>query len=99
MTAESNKPVKEFKVGAVRAAIWTNTRQTRTGTPFNSFKVQLERIYKDNQGEYQKTSSLDPDDIPRAILSLQKCYEYIAMGNEKKEFQSAAEIQTGGDQQ
>ncbi|MBM3302567.1 MAG: hypothetical protein FJY85_21780 [Deltaproteobacteria bacterium] len=73
------KPEKEFKVGAVRAAIWANPRHGSDGKAFNSYKVILERTYRDNMGSFKTTPSLDINDIPKAILALKKAYEYLTI--------------------
>ncbi|MBM3334785.1 hypothetical protein FJY63_09000 [Candidatus Sumerlaeota bacterium] len=76
MPTITTRPEKEFKVGAVRAAIWANPRVASDGRSFNSHKVILERVYKDREG-FKSTDSLDPNDIPKAILALKKAYEYL----------------------
>ena len=71
------RPEKNIRVGPVRAAIWKQTSQTRDGQPFESFKVVLERSYRDRNGQWQNTNRYDPNDIPKAILAMQKAYEFI----------------------
>ena len=84
MSLTPTRPEKEFKVGAVRAAIWTNIRQAPGGQDFKSHKVLIERVYRDNQGNFQNTGSLDLNDIPKAILALKKAYEYLTLKDEKR---------------
>ncbi|MFC1734752.1 hypothetical protein ACFL1X_01450 [Candidatus Hydrogenedentota bacterium] len=79
----STKPEKEFKIGAVRAAIWSNPRTRADGSSFNSYKVIVDRVYKDAQGGFQKTQSMDVHDVPKAILALKKAYEFMTMGDTK----------------
>ena len=79
MTSIATRPEKEFKVGAVRAAIWANERHAPDGKTFNSHKVLVDRVYKDNQGDFKTTSSLEANDIPKAILALKKAYEYLTL--------------------
>jgi len=76
MPTISTKPEKEFKVGAVRAAIWANPRTASDGRSFSSHKVMLERVYKD-AGGFKSTNCLDVNDIPKAIVALKKAYEYL----------------------
>ena len=83
MNAISAKPTKEFKVGAVRAAIWENPRYTRDGRSFTSHKVLVDRVYKDVQGSFKTTQSLDVSDIPKAILALKKAYEFCVVSIKK----------------
>ena len=77
MNGISIKPEAEFKVGALRASVWSNPRQGRDGSTFNSHKVIVERTYKDMHGNFKNTPSLDVNDIPKAILALKKTYEYL----------------------
>ena len=77
MIGISVKPEMEFKVGAIRAAIWTNPRQSKDGSIFHSHRVIVERTYKDMHGNFKSTHSLDTNDIPKAILALKKTYDYL----------------------
>ncbi len=85
MNREPQRPENEFKAGAVRASIWSNLRKTGDGNFFNSRKVVLERIYKDSQGNFKTTNSLDINDIPKAILVLQMAYKQLIITNRKTE--------------
>ena len=77
MNSAFTKPENEFKVGSVKASIWSNPRETRDGKVFNSHKVIVDRVYRDASGEFKATSSLDVNDIPKAILALKKAYDYL----------------------
>jgi hypothetical protein len=55
-------------------------------------KVILEVRYKDKGGNWQGTNSLSINDIPKAILALQKSYEYLT---EKKDNIHTDDMQTG----
>ena len=79
MTGASAKPEIDFKVGAVRVAVWKNTRLARNGRLFDSHKVVVERTYKDGQGNFKTAESLETNDIPKAILALKKAYEYLTI--------------------
>lgn len=71
MTNEKNKPTN-IKIGAVQVAIWTNT--SKKGNTFQT--AQLTRSYKDGD-EWKQTNNLNANDIPKAILALNKAYEHI----------------------
>lgn len=74
------KPVKKIKVGAIDAAVWKNTiKQAKSDAEIVSLSVTMERRYKDQDGEWQGTNSYRINDIPKAVLALQKAYEFIAM--------------------
>lgn len=70
------KPEKVFKVGAVRASIFRNTIE-KNGKSIPLPKVAIEVRYKDKTGQWQGTNSLSLNDLPKAILALQKAFEYL----------------------
>jgi hypothetical protein len=73
------QPVKKFQVGAVNASVWKNAG--KEGMEFLS--VSLQKRYKDEKGEWQSSSSFKPGDLPKAVLVLQKAYEYVSLNNEE----------------
>ena len=70
------KPEIVFKVGAVRAAVFRNTIE-KNGQFIPLPKVVIEVRYKDKTGQWQGTNSLSLNDLPKAILALQKAFEYL----------------------
>jgi hypothetical protein len=71
-----SKPETVFKVGAVRASIFKNLIQ-KNGRSIPLPKVVIEVRYKDKTGQWQGTNSLSINDLPKAILALQKAFEYL----------------------
>ena len=70
-------PEKNIIVGAVRATIWKHTRKTRDGRSFTARKIVVDRSYRDSMGQWQNTHNLEINDIPKAILALEKSYDYL----------------------
>ena len=68
-------PVKKFAVGGIQAAVWENS--SKEGAQFNT--VSLDRRYKSKDDEWKSSASLRVNDLPKAILALQKAYEYLAL--------------------
>jgi len=71
-----SKPETVFKVGAVRASVFQNTIE-KNGQSIQLPKVVIEVRYKDKSGQWQGTNSLSINDLPKAILALQKAFEYL----------------------
>ena len=90
MTDAHSRPERDFRAGAVRVAVWTNSRLSSEGIPFNSHKVVLERTYKDSDGGFKTTGSLGLNDIPKAILALQKAYDFLISSPHRDEDVPAA---------
>ncbi len=68
-------PVKKFGAGGIQVAIWEN--QGKEGNQF--YTVSIDRRYKDKNDEWKSSNSLKVNDLPKAILALQKAYEYLAL--------------------
>lgn len=73
----TNQPEKRFRAGAISATIWENSSQTKDGKPASYNTISFSRDYKDPQGNWKSTSSLRANDIPKAVVVLNKAYEYI----------------------
>jgi len=76
-----SKPEITFKVGAVRASVFRNVVASN-GKMVPLPKVVIEVRYKDKTGQWKGTNSLSLNDIPKAILALQKAFEYLTQHKE-----------------
>ena len=77
------QPEKKFKVRDCTASVFANELNTPNGTTVVK-SVVLQRTYKDNDGNFQHTTSFRANDIPKAVLALNKAYDYL-MSDEKAE--------------
>ena len=68
-------PIKKFSTGGVQVAIWEN--EGKEGNRF--YSVSLDRRYKDKNNDWKSSSSLKMNDLPKAVLALQKAYEFMAL--------------------
>ena len=71
-----SKPETVFKAGAVRASVFRNIIE-KNGRTIPLPKVVLEVRYKDKTGQWNGTNSLSLNDLPKAVLALQKAFEYL----------------------
>lgn len=69
-------PEKKFRAGAVSATIWLN-KKIEDGKESSFRTVSFEKNYTDKEGKWHTTNSLSPSDIPKALVVLNKAYEYI----------------------
>jgi len=79
---DKNTPEKKFRASPVSATIWANEVETKEGELRLFRTISLERTYKDKDGVWKTTNSLRANDLPKAILVLNKCYEYISLKEE-----------------
>lgn len=75
-TDATNNTPRKIKVGGVHVAIWTNVDE-KTGRKYATFSLQ--RTYKRANGSWANTASFRLNDIPKAILALQKAYEEVTL--------------------
>ncbi|MBI5389173.1 hypothetical protein HZB01_02210 [Candidatus Woesearchaeota archaeon] len=87
-----NLPEKKFNAGPVGVTIWKNKGAGKDGSPVEFRSTQIERRYKDKNGQWQGTNSLRLNDLPRAIVVLQKAYEYLIF-QQKENGQSPADAE------
>jgi hypothetical protein len=76
----AEKPIHKISVGAIQVAVWEN--QGKEGNVFNS--VSLQKTYKQGE-EWKKTSNLKQNDLPKAVLALQKAFEYLSLKESTQE--------------
>lgn len=69
------QPIKKYQVGQIQASVWKNA--SKEGSEFLS--VSLQKRYKDEKGQWQSSSSFKPGDLPKAVLVLQKAYEFVSL--------------------
>lgn len=79
-----NLPEKKFRAGAITATVWSNDT-VKDGKKVSYKTISFERSYKDKDDEWKQTNSLRIADIPKAVLVLNKAYEYLALNGEEEE--------------
>ena len=83
MSENQNLPEKKFRAGAISATVWKNQAQNKDKESITYRTVSFERNYKDKNDDWQTTSSLRVNDLPKAMLVLGKAYEFVALNNDK----------------
>lgn len=67
-------PVHKERLGGIEAAMWGN--EVREGRPRMS--VTLTKSYRDAEGNWQRSASLDIEDLPHAVKVLDRCHTWAA---------------------
>lgn len=75
-------PVKKFQVGGISAAVWENESTTPEGSAYQT--VSLQKRFKDKNNEWKSSNSFRVSDLPKAILALQKAYEFLALKDQRE---------------
>jgi hypothetical protein len=70
---KKRQPEKTFKAGSVTVAIWRNGSGDQL-----TYSVTLEKRFL-KSGEWKTIKSLNVNDLPKAVLALQKAYEYLVL--------------------
>lgn len=70
------QPIEKFKAGSIECSLWENQIDTATGK-VTVLKANIERRYKNAQGEWASTHSYGKTDLPQAIFCLQRAYAEI----------------------
>jgi len=85
------QPEKRFKAGSCEAAVFEN-EIVRDGNTVMVKKVAIQKRYKDKDGEWKSTHSLDQNDIPKMMLALSKAYEYLTLRDDKQDEVAVEEL-------
>jgi len=83
-----NKPEKKFSVGAISATVWKNSALSKDKEPVEYSTISFDRRYKDKAGNWQSTNHLRTGDLPKAILVLNKAYEFLVLRDQESSSQS-----------
>ena len=74
----ASMPEKKFVAGSISATVWTNYGKTRDGEEISYRSVTLQRKMKNEKGEWESTNIFRLNDVPKAVLVLDKAFEYLA---------------------
>jgi len=69
------KPEETFGAGAVQASVFMNVRKVN-GKATQIPSISFQKRYLDN-GEWKSTTSLNTNDLPKAVMVLLKAYDYL----------------------
>ena len=75
----ADKPKLEIRSGAIRLAVWENTKTNRKGEEYTAVSAKLERCYRDENGEWQSTSSLNQRDLLDVAVLCHRAYEMLSI--------------------
>jgi hypothetical protein len=59
--------------------VWRNCGKAKTGEAVEYRSISFDRRYKDPEGNWKSTTSLRISDLPKAIVVLNKAYEYAVL--------------------
>ena len=72
-----NKPEKVFRIGSVSASVFAREIENDNGKR-TIRNVNLQRRYRDDEGEWKSTSSFSLAELPQAATVLQLATNYVA---------------------
>ena len=81
-----NKPIKQFKVGCIRASIWKKEEVQKNNSIKTKYSVKIQKQYKDKSGRWQNTYCYFPEDLLKLLKKKKKASEYVMLkenGSEK----------------
>ncbi|MBU0717752.1 MAG: hypothetical protein KJ749_05835 [Planctomycetes bacterium] len=82
MAQEIRKPIKEFRAGNIKAAIWEDEREDQDRTVVrHSVKIQ-KRFFDKTTGEWRDTDYFFVNGLPRLRLVAERAFEFIVLQRE-----------------
>jgi hypothetical protein len=89
---QTNRPFKTIRRGGLKAVIWEN--QTKNGAMFS---VQLVRVYRDDNGDWQQTYSFNSGDLLDGAKLLDLADSAIMRELERREQEQPRQREPGED--
>jgi hypothetical protein len=86
------KPIKKFRAGGVSAAVFENLMKVN-GAQVKTYSVQIQRTFKDKDGEFKHTSGFRENDLPKVALVARKAYEHLTLKGDEEAFPDAQEAE------
>ena len=78
-----NRPLHQFKAGAVSVTVWKNVEHDAAGNALTFNTITCQRSYK-HRGTWRTTSTLRINDLPKAAMLLNKAYEQLVFQRGRK---------------
>lgn len=92
MTEQGNKPIKEFRAGTIRAAIWRQEADGQQRMPVRfSIKI-VKRVFDETAKDWRTTDYFFPNDLPRLCLVAGRAFEYIALSESEGDSECPAVV-------
>lgn len=79
-----NRPEQKFRAGPIEASIWKNEKE-KDGVVREYRSVTFQRRFKDKDGKWKSSNTLQVYDLPRALIVLGKAYESLILTQSEKE--------------
>lgn len=70
------KPEKTFREGSCSSAVFAN-EIALNGVAVTVKRIAFQKRYKDKNGVWKSSTSLEVDDVPAAVKVLREAYEYV----------------------
>ena len=77
MSETGKQPDKKFSVGGVSAAIWKRENTAKDDRRFTTYKIAIDRAYKDSNDKWRNTRQFDANDLQKVLLVVQRAQEYV----------------------
>jgi hypothetical protein len=75
----NKNPIKVFTCGAVKAAIWADSRVVNN-TVVELHSARIDRAYKDkDSNEWKHTNTFNAEDLPKVAIVAQEAYKFIRL--------------------
>ena len=73
------RPIKEFRAGAISAAIW-KTIAIVDGRTVEQHSIRVQKRYRDpRSGEWKTTGYLQPQDLPKLVLVVGEAIKFVTL--------------------
>ena len=76
---ETQKPIKVFRAGSVRASIWDNEVRLANGEIADMPKVCVERRYKTDKDEWRSSNYFSVNELAKLQAVIRVAFDYLVL--------------------
>lgn len=95
MTDENanNYPVKQYRSGPVRAAIWRTMMET-DGRNWPRYNIKIEKVFWDKDEEkWRTTTYFQPRDLHHVEVVARRAFEFVSLREDEKQEDLPVEVE------
>ena len=85
--SEKDRPVHEYRLGRVVGTVWYNENESGRGW----HNVQIVRLYRDDDGNWQRSQSFGRDDLPLVMKVADALHTWIHQTWQEKDDSAKSE--------
>ena len=75
--SENERPIKEFRIGGIKVAIWSKEVE-QGGQTSVRHSIRIQKRFKPEGADWRDTDYYFPEELPKVRLLIDRAYEFVS---------------------